>query len=296
MTNGCPLVVRGAMKPLPTLTKPLQSVDTETHEPAQALRERTDSCTVPAAGVVGEAMVALVLAGCLSEQVRRRPHRRRARGGPRLPGADRMAFVLIGFMGAGKSTVAAELAEALGVAPLDSDALLEERLGHPVAQEFELHGEASFRAKEEELVCELLAGAAPAGRDRARRRQRPLRTGARGARVPRDGAARRRSGGGVGARAGLAERSRAATCPRPSRPFCFSTTGRRADLTSELADAVLPGLPAGSSPGALGALRALSSAPAGARLLWAPRRRAPTRCSSLAACSTPQTLARHVAA
>src|SRR6185437_7893021 len=55
MTNGLPLVVRGA-------TKPLRSVDTETHEPAQALRERTDSCTVPAAGVVGEAMVALVLA------------------------------------------------------------------------------------------------------------------------------------------------------------------------------------------------------------------------------------------
>ncbi|HWX95385.1 MAG TPA: chorismate synthase [Solirubrobacteraceae bacterium] len=62
MTTGCPLVVRGAMKPLPTLTKPLRSVDIETHEPAQALRERTDSCTVPAAGVVGEAMVAFVLA------------------------------------------------------------------------------------------------------------------------------------------------------------------------------------------------------------------------------------------
>jgi chorismate synthase len=62
MTTGCPLVVKGAMKPLPTLTKPLRSVDTATHEPAQALRERTDSCTVPAAGVVGEAMVALVLA------------------------------------------------------------------------------------------------------------------------------------------------------------------------------------------------------------------------------------------
>ena len=62
MTNGLPLIVRGAMKPLPTLTKPLRSVDTQTHEPAQALRERTDSCTVPAAGVVGEAMVALVLA------------------------------------------------------------------------------------------------------------------------------------------------------------------------------------------------------------------------------------------
>ena len=62
ITTGDPLVVRGSMKPLPTLTKPLRSVDIETHEPAQALRERTDSCTVPAAGVVGEAMVALVLA------------------------------------------------------------------------------------------------------------------------------------------------------------------------------------------------------------------------------------------
>ena len=62
MTNGQPLVVRGWMKPLPTLTKPLQSVDIATHEPAEALRERTDSTTVPAAGVVGEAMVALVLA------------------------------------------------------------------------------------------------------------------------------------------------------------------------------------------------------------------------------------------
>ena len=68
MTNGLPLVVRGAMKPLPTLTKPLRSVDTETHEPAQALRERTDSATIPAAGVVGEAMVAYVLAGAYREK------------------------------------------------------------------------------------------------------------------------------------------------------------------------------------------------------------------------------------
>src|SRR5437868_6657914 len=62
MTTGAPLVVRAFMKPLPTLTKPLRSVDTATHQPAEALRERTDSCTVPAAGVVGEAMVAFVLA------------------------------------------------------------------------------------------------------------------------------------------------------------------------------------------------------------------------------------------
>ena len=68
MTTGDPLVVTGAMKPLPTLTKPLRSVDTATKEPAQALRERTDSCTVPAAGVVGEAMVALVLAAAHREK------------------------------------------------------------------------------------------------------------------------------------------------------------------------------------------------------------------------------------
>ena len=68
MTTGEPLVVRGAMKPLPTLTKPLRSVDTETKEPAQAMRERTDSCTVPAAGVVGEAMVALVVADAYREK------------------------------------------------------------------------------------------------------------------------------------------------------------------------------------------------------------------------------------
>jgi chorismate synthase len=62
MTTGEPLIVTVAMKPLPTLTKPLRSVDIATKEPAEALRERTDSTTVPAAGVVGEAMVALVLA------------------------------------------------------------------------------------------------------------------------------------------------------------------------------------------------------------------------------------------
>ncbi len=68
MSTGDPLIVRGYMKPLPTLTKPLRSVDIATHEPAEALRERTDSCTVPAAGVVGEAMVAFVLASAYREK------------------------------------------------------------------------------------------------------------------------------------------------------------------------------------------------------------------------------------
>jgi chorismate synthase len=68
MTTGEPVVVRAAMKPLPTLTKPLRSVDIATHDPTAALRERTDSATVPAAGVVGEAMVAFVLAGAYREK------------------------------------------------------------------------------------------------------------------------------------------------------------------------------------------------------------------------------------
>ncbi|HEX3325212.1 MAG TPA: chorismate synthase [Solirubrobacterales bacterium] len=68
MTNGLPLSVRAAIKPISTLTKPLRSVDTESKEPAQALRERTDSTVVPAAAVVAEAMVCLALARCYREK------------------------------------------------------------------------------------------------------------------------------------------------------------------------------------------------------------------------------------
>jgi chorismate synthase len=68
MTNGETVVIKAAMKPLPTLTKPLRSVDIATGEATEALRERTDSCTVPAAGVVGEAMVALVIADAYLEK------------------------------------------------------------------------------------------------------------------------------------------------------------------------------------------------------------------------------------
>jgi shikimate kinase/3-dehydroquinate synthase len=70
-----------------------------------------------------------------------------------------LALVLIGFMGAGKSTLATRLAGQRRLPPLDSDALLAERFGHSVAREFQLHGEQSFRAAEEQLVCQLLDGA-----------------------------------------------------------------------------------------------------------------------------------------
>jgi chorismate synthase len=68
MTTGMPIVVRGVMKPIPTLYKPLQSVDIDTKEPFQASIERSDSCAVPAASVVAEAVVAWEIAQAVIEQ------------------------------------------------------------------------------------------------------------------------------------------------------------------------------------------------------------------------------------
>lgn len=62
MTNGAPLRVRAAMKPISTVMKPLETVDVATKESEKAFRERSDVCAVPAAGVVAEQMVAIVLA------------------------------------------------------------------------------------------------------------------------------------------------------------------------------------------------------------------------------------------
>ena len=68
MTNGEPVVVAAAMKPISTIAKALRTVDVSTYEPARAFRERADSCAVPAAAVVGEAMVAVVLAEALLDK------------------------------------------------------------------------------------------------------------------------------------------------------------------------------------------------------------------------------------
>ena len=61
VTNGQPVIVRAVMKPLSTLRKPLRSVDVATKETVEAVVERSDVCAVPAAGIVGEAMMAIVL-------------------------------------------------------------------------------------------------------------------------------------------------------------------------------------------------------------------------------------------
>ncbi len=68
MTNGMPLIIRAVMKPIPTQKKPLKSVDIATKEPREAAYERSDVCAVSAAGVIAEAMVALVLADAFLEK------------------------------------------------------------------------------------------------------------------------------------------------------------------------------------------------------------------------------------
>ena len=276
MTTGDPLVVTGAMKPLPTLTKPLRSVDTETKEPAQALRERTDSCTVPAAGVVGEAMVALVLAAAYREKFGG-DHMDDVRARSPPTGADRLeariALVLVGFMGAGKSTGARSLAAELGAEALDSDRELEQRLGEPVESFFDREGEAVPRARGGARARAARARGRAGGGPRGRRPR--LRAGPRGARPAHGRAPRGR------ARRGLAASVRqgppAGARPRPLRPAprrprrAVRVGGRRR------AAAERPRRAAPCAPRAAGARAALPAA----RGSCGPRRRPATiRCSS----------------
>ena len=68
MTDGMPIILRAAMKPIPTLRRPLRSIDIRTKKPVEAAYERSDICAVPAAGVIGEAMVALTIADAFLEK------------------------------------------------------------------------------------------------------------------------------------------------------------------------------------------------------------------------------------
>jgi shikimate kinase/3-dehydroquinate synthase len=182
----------------------------------------------------------------------------------------RRALVLIGFMGAGKSTVAHELARELGVAALDSDELLEQRLGHSPAREFERSGEAAFRAAEETLVCELLDGALP-GAVIALGGGSILSARVRTALEPHlvvllDVDAER-----AWERVGAPEASGGAL-GRPlarDREAFIALHGERRELYERHAHAYLPSLELGGAAHVLGALRALAAAPPGTRLLWA---------------------------
>ncbi|MFI4989366.1 MAG: bifunctional shikimate kinase/3-dehydroquinate synthase [Solirubrobacterales bacterium] len=186
--------------------------------------------------------------------------------------APRRALVLIGFMGAGKSTVALELAQALGVQAIDSDELLAARLGHSVAEEFERSGEASFRAAEEQLVCELLDAAQP-GAVIALGGGSILSARVRTALEPHivvlldieaEQAWERVGAGGGEALPGAMQRPLAR-----DREAFLALHAERGELYERSADAILPPLSLGGAPRVLDALRALAAAPRGTRLLWA---------------------------
>jgi shikimate kinase/3-dehydroquinate synthase len=179
-----------------------------------------------------------------------------------------VAIVLIGFMGAGKSTAAVELGAALGRRTFDSDALLAERFGHPVATEFELNGEESFRTAEEQLVCGLLDSAGPedvialgGGSVLSPRIREALASGHLTVLldVDHDTAWSRVAPNGAGPARPLA-----------ADPAAFARLhAERAPLYEQLAGAVLAGLGPAEIAGVAPSLQVLLKLPATARLLWA---------------------------
>lgn len=165
ITNGQPLVLRAAMKPIATVSKALPSVDVVTLEPTPAHVERSDTCAVPAAGVVAEATVALALADAVLEALGGSTLASMREGFARLRIAARERpghVFLIGPMGAGKSAVGQRLATELGLPFVDLDARIAsgqggnaERPGEVIAEIFRTRGETVFRQLEAEALREV---------------------------------------------------------------------------------------------------------------------------------------------
>lgn len=161
MSNGEPLIVRAAMKPIATVSNALPSVNFITGEVDKAHVERSDTCAVPAAAVVGESMAALCVAEVLMEtwgadtmdalrgQVRAAWKRSR-----RLPGH----VYLTGLSGSGKTTSGPEFAKALGLAFVDLDAELVADAGTDIASIFASEGEAGFRRRELATLRRVIDG------------------------------------------------------------------------------------------------------------------------------------------
>ena len=177
MSNGEPIIVSAAMKPISTIAQALRTVDLSTGEPARAFRERADSCAVPAAAVIAESMVAVVLADAFLEKfggdnmtdlhafydALHRPYKSPPPGAQMARTAERSRpekgpVALVGFMGSGKSTVGRLLARRLGWRLIDLDREIEARDGRRIPDIFSSCGETYFRELESRLLDEALAG------------------------------------------------------------------------------------------------------------------------------------------
>jgi chorismate synthase len=161
VSNGEPLVVRAAMKPIATVPAALGSIDLKTGEPDKAHVERSDTCAVPAAAVVGEAVIALALADCLLQKLGgdslEELHANLRQAWRRARLLESHVF-LCGLPGSGKSTLGPLLAAQLKLPFLDLDAELEREAGMPVTQIFARDGEAAFRLLETNKIRELADG------------------------------------------------------------------------------------------------------------------------------------------
>jgi shikimate kinase/3-dehydroquinate synthase len=175
------------------------------------------------------------------------------------------ALVFIGFMGAGKTTVAGEVAASLGVQALDSDRLLEDELGHSVAEEFRTRGEASFRNAEEQLVCRLLERA-EAGSVIALGGGSVLSERVRAALAPHLTVLLDIDAQAAWRRAGSGREKRPLASDREAFDKLHAS---RVSLYESLADAILPALTPRVGLRALSALNGLSHASVDTRLLWA---------------------------